>query len=170
MKYGAKGIFKDDWLTQALLYYQIIDEGLYQELAQRFSDRRYLFDVLVENKYLTADDIAEFVESALKIKRVDLDKVEIDPALLKMFSEDLCRKYLFVPIEINGNEIYVASFSPSNLTAEQEIENITGKYVKTYFAFRNQIEQAISAYYSPDKLIDSLVGKSAKRSTVRVSR
>lgn len=170
MKFGSKGVFKDDWLTQALLYYQVIDNGLYQELAQRFSNKQYLFDVLVENKYLTAEDIAEFVESALKIKRVNLDKIEIDTALIKMIPEELCRKYLFIPIEITGDEIHIASFNPSNLTAEQEIENITGKYVKTYFAFRNQIEQTISAHYSPDKLIDSLVGKSAKRSSVRVSR
>ncbi len=169
MKYSSKRTFKDDWLAQALIYYQIIDKGLYEELAERFSDRPYLFDVMVENNYLTPDDIAEFVESALKIRRIDLDKTKINTALLKQIPEELCRKYLFIPFRVQDKEIHIASFNPSNLTAEQEIENITGKYIKTFFAFKDQIEEKIGAHYSPDKLIDSLVGKHEQRSKVRIT-
>ncbi len=168
MKYATRHEFQDDWLAQALLYYKIIDDSLYQELVQRFSDQKYLFDILVENDYLLPKDIADFVENALKIKWVDLTHVQIDPEAIKKLNEQICRKHMLIPLKISGKDFHVASFNPSNLTAEQEIENITGKYVKTFFAFKDQIEERISAYYSPDKLINSLVGGNKKRSKVRI--
>ncbi len=168
MKYATRHEFQDDWLAQALLYYQIIDDSLYQELVQRYSDKKYLFDILVDNDYLLPNDIADFVENALKIKWIDLSHVEIDLEAINKLNEQICRKHLLIPLKISGKEIHVASFNPSNLTAEQEIENITGKYVKTFFAFKDQIEERISAYYSPDKLINSLVGGNKKRSKVRI--
>ncbi len=168
MKYTTRHEFQDDWLAQALLYYQIIDETLYQELVQRFSDKKYLFDILVENEYLLPSDIAEFVENALKIEWLDLTTVQIQPEAIKKLNEEICRKHLLIPIKVDNKNIHIAGFNPSNLTAEQEIENITGKYVKTYFAFKDQIEERINAFYAPDKLINSLVGSGKKRSTVRI--
>ncbi len=168
MNYSAKRVFKDDWLAQALLYYQIIDSAFYEEMVQRFSDKNYLFDVMVENDYLQPADIADFVENALKIKTVDLKTMQIEQKAIEMVSEDLCRKYLFVPIKITDKEIHVASFNPSNLNAEQEIEKASGKYVKTFFAFKDQVEEKINAHYSPDKIINSLVGDRAHRSKIRI--
>ncbi len=161
-------VFFDDWLVKALIYYQIIDESLYGELAQRFSDRTYFFDILVENNYLLAEDIAEFVQNALNIPSVDLDQTKIDPQVIKIIPEKLCRKYLFIPFSMTDKQIFIASFSPSNLDCEREIETATGKYVKTYFAYRDKIEEKIDTYYSPDKLINSLVGSHHQRSKVRI--
>lgn len=168
MNLSAKRTFKDDWLAQALLYYQIIDKSLYQELLQRYSDKAYLFDVMVEKNYLSAEDITEFIESALKITAINLDQTKIDPKALEGVPEEVCHKYLFIPVAVKGNEIHIASFNPSNLNAEQEIESLTGKYVKTFFAFKDQIQQKITAHYSPDKLINSLVGGNKQRSKIRI--
>jgi len=168
MKYSTHHEFNDDWLAQALLYYQILADTLYQELVQRNQDRKYLFDLLIENKLLLPQDIADFVESALKIKWIDLTKIQIDPAAVDKVPEALCHKYLLIPIKVSGKEIHLASFNPSDLTAEQEVETVTGKYVKTFFAFKDQIEEKISAYYSPEKLINSLVGGDKKRSKIRI--
>jgi len=168
MNISGKRTFKDDWLAQALLYYQIIDKSLYQELLQRYAAKSYLFDVMVEKNYLSAQDISEFIESALKITAINLEQTKIDPAALEGVPEEVCHKYLFIPVAVKGNEIHIASFNPSNLNAEQEIESLTGKYVKTFFAFKDQIQQKITAHYSPDKLIDSLVGGNKKRSKIRI--
>ncbi len=149
--------FKDEWLAKSLIYYQIVDEALYNELSQRFSNEEYFYDVLVKNNYLLPKDIVEFVESALKVPAIDLDQTEFDENVFKIIPEELCRKYTFIPFHLGEKEIYIASFNPTNLDCEREIETLTGKYVKTYFAFREKIEEKINAFYSPDKVIDSLV-------------
>lgn len=158
MAIAHKHVFKDDWLVKALLYYQIVDENLYNELVSRFSNEEYFFDVLVKNNYLQKEDLITFIKEALNMPVVDLEKIKVDPELLKKFPEELCRKYKIFPIKETENEVHIASFDPSFFEAEREIEYLTGKYVKAFFALREQIEKKIKEYYSPDELIDSLVG------------
>ncbi len=168
MDISKKHHFEDDWLANALVYYQIIEQDLFDELSQRFADSNYFFDVMVKNNYLLPDDIVDFVESALKIPSVNLDNVNIDLDSIKLIPEEFCRKNKLIPFQVTAKEISIASFNPTNLTIENEIEQLTGKYVKTFFAFRNQIEDKINLNYTPDKVIDSLVGHAGQHSPVRI--
>ncbi len=158
MAIARKHVFKDDWLVKALLYYQIIDENLYEELASRFSNEEYFFDILVKNNYLQKEDLITFIEEALNIPVVDLDKIKVDTALVKKIPEEICKKYMIFPFKETEKEAHIASFDPSFFEAEKELEYLTGKYIKAFFALREQIEKKIKEYYSPDELIDSLVG------------
>ena len=92
--------FQDEWLSKALLYYQIIDQELYDELAQRYSDENYFFDVLVKNNLLTASDIAVFVENALQIPSIDLQEIDINPKAIELIPEEICQKYILIPFNI----------------------------------------------------------------------
>jgi len=168
MNIASRHKFLDDWLAKALVYYQIIDESLLDELAQRFVNEEYFTDVMIKNKYLSAEDIALFIENALKIPTMNLEKVSFDTQVFEKIPEETCRKYLLIPVRATNKEISIACVNPSNLDAENEIEYLTGKYVKTFFAFRDQIVQKISEYYSPDKIIDSLVSPEKSRSTIKI--
>ncbi len=162
-------VFEDDWLVKALLYYQIIDQTLYDELATRFSSEKYFFDVLIKNNYLKEDDLITFIEQALQIPVIDLDKVKIDHKLIQKIPEDVCKKFHIFPFRQNSKEVHIACFNPYNLEAEREIEYITGKYVKTFFALRDQISKKIKEYYSPEDIIDSLVKKDSQNVQVYVA-
>lgn len=164
-----KHVFEDDWLVKALLYYQIIDQNLYDELATRYSSEKYFFDVLIKNNLLQKQDLITFIEEALQIPVVDLSKVKIDPKALENIPKEVCQKHQIFPFKQTENEVHIACFNPYNLEAEKEIEFITGKYVKTYFALLEQVKQKIKEYYSPDEIIDNLVGGEGKRLKVRVA-
>jgi len=152
--------FQDEWLSKALLYYQIIDQELYDELAQRYSDEDYFFDILIKNNLLTASDIAVFVENALQIPSINLQEIDINPKAIELIPEEICQKYILIPFNMKSDQIAVASFNPSNLQAENEIEYLTGKYVKMFFAFKDQIKQKINEYYSRiNLLIPSLTAR-----------
>ncbi len=161
--------FKDDWLVKALLYYQIIDQALYDELAMRFSGEEYFFDVLIKNNYLQKEDLITFIEEALKVPVVNLDNIKIDTDLIRKIPEDICEKYQIFPFKETEKEVHIAAFNPSNLDAEREIEYLTGKYVKTFFALREQISKKIKEFYSPDDIIDSLVKKRKVNLNVHVA-
>jgi len=161
--------FKDDWLVKALLYYQIIDQALYDELAMRFSGEEYFFDVLIKNNYLQKEDLITFIEEALNVPVVNLDKIKIDTNLINKIPEEVCKKYQIFPFKETEKEVHIAAFNPSNLDAEREIEYLTGKYVKTFFALREQINKKIKEFYSPDEIIDSLVKKRQVNLNVHVA-
>ncbi len=164
-----KHVFEDDWLVKALLYYQIIDQNLYDELATRYSSEKYFFDVLIKNNLLQKQDLITFIEEALQIPVVDLSKVKIDPKALENIPKEVCQKHQIFPFKQTENEVHIACFNPYNLEAEKEIEFITGKYVKTYFALLEQVKQKIKEYYSPDEIIDNIVGGEGKQLKVRVA-
>ena len=169
MDISTKHNFEDEWLANALVYYQIIEKDLLDELSQRYADKKYFFDIMVENNYLLPEDIAEFVESALKIPFLKLDRENIQPEAIKLVPEDFCRKHKLIPFHVAAKEISIASYNPSNLTIENDIEQMTGRYVKTYFAFKSEIEEKINLHYTPDKVIDSYVGDNKHHSRVRIA-
>ncbi|MHB2152865.1 ATPase, T2SS/T4P/T4SS family [Calditrichota bacterium GD2] len=164
-----KHVFEDDWLVKALLYYQIIDKELYDELAGRYAGEKYFFNVLIKNNYLQKEDLITFIEEALQIPVIDLDKIKIDQQLIKIIPKELCEKYQIFPFRQNESEVHIACFNPYNLEAEKEIELISGKYVKTYFALLEQVQRKIKEYYTPEELIDTLVKKDGHNLKVRVA-
>lgn len=168
MKVQNTNNFKDKWLVDALLYYQIIEPEFYDELVQRNPEESYISDVLISNNFLNAEELSLFLEKALKIHTLNLDQVDIDPDIIKLIPEDVCRKHFLVPLQMNRKHVAIASFNPSDLDAEKEIEYLTGKYVKTYFAFREQILEKINRFYSPEKFIDSFVDNNKEKANVRI--
>ncbi len=169
MVMSHKHVFEDDWLVKALLYYQIIDKDLYDELATRYSTEKYFFNVLIQNNLLHKKDLVTFIEEALQIPVVDFDKVRIESKALENIPKEVCQKHQVFPFKQTESEVHIACFNPYNLEAEKEIEFITGKYVKTYFALLEQVQQKIKEYYSPDELIDNLVSGDGKQLKVRVA-
>lgn len=160
--------FRDEWLAKALIEHAIIEESLLNEFAHRYADKAYLFDVLTHNNFLFPQDIARFIETVLQIPYVDLDTVQPGAYVIELVPESICRKYQLFPCEAKENHITIACFNPFDLNAEKEMEYLTGKYVKTFFAFKDQIQQKISEYYSPDKMLDSIMGQANTPKNVKV--
>jgi type IV pilus assembly protein PilB len=161
--------FKDEWLAKALIDHQIMDDNLYQELLFRFSEEEYFIDVLTENEYLSMSEIALFVRDVLQMANVNLDQINIESDIIELVPEELCHKYELMPFSISsGNVINIATSNPFDLESEKVLENRTGKYVKIFFAFKDQIKRKISEYYSPDKYIDSIVDRANIQKKIKI--
>ena len=161
--------FKDEWLAKALVDYEIVDNSFVDELRVRHADEEYLADVLIKNKHLLREDIAEFVENILQIPYVDLKNVEVDPKAVEQVPEEVCQRFLVFPFELKDDYISVAFSNPFDLDAEREIAYLSSKFVKTYFAFNEDIREKIAEYYSPDKLIDKLVDRANVDKAVKIA-
>ncbi len=161
--------FKDEWLAKALVDYEIVDNTFVDELRARYADEEYLADVLIKNKHLLREDIADFVENILQIPYVDLKNVEVDPKAVEQVPEEVCQRFLVFPFELKDDHISVAFSNPFDLDAEREIAYLSGKFVKTYFAFNEDIREKIAEYYSPDKLIDKLVDRANIDKAVKIA-
>jgi len=157
MNVDSKHSFDDNWLAKALVYYQVIDQSLLQELTFRNSDEKYFAKILTDNDYLNDKEIRQFVKLALQIPTVQLDKVDAEKNVLDIVPEDICSKYNLLALQMDKTHIAVAFSNPFNLDAENEIEYLTRKYVKKFYAPHDIIKQKINEYYTPEKLITSFV-------------
>jgi len=169
MEVNTQHKFKDEWLAKALLDYQIISEEFVEELRARYGDREYFEDVLIENNYLTPDDITTFVENVLQIPVVNLDEIVVNTTAIEQLPENFCQKHQVFPFNMKEDHIAVAFANPFDLEAEKEITYITGKFVKTFFSFKDQIKRKIEEYYSPDKFIDKLVDRADSNNAVEIA-
>ncbi len=159
--------FEDNWLARAFVYYKVIDKSLAEELAYRYSDQRYFYDILTNNNFLNANEIRQFVKIALQIPGVNLDKVDADPEVLELLPEEVCQRYGLLGLQMNKTHIAVAFSNPFNLDAENEIEYISGRYVKKFYAPLQVISRKLNEYYSPEEIITSLVKSNIDHKSIR---
>ncbi len=169
MEVSTRHRFEDEWLAKAMLDYQIVDEQYLDELRARYADYDYFLDVLLDTKQLTKEDIATFVENVLQIPFINLDAIDINQQAVELVPENICQKYQVFPFNLREDHIAVAFANPFNLEAEKEIAYTTGKFVKTFFAFKDQVKQKIEEYYSPDKFIDNLVDRANIEKAVQIA-
>ncbi|MCB0283666.1 MAG: Flp pilus assembly complex ATPase component TadA [Calditrichaeota bacterium] len=167
MDVSVKHSTEDSWLSKALVYYQIIDESLFQELVMRNAEERYFYNILTRNDYLNEKEIRQFVKIALQIPTVDLDKIVSEKEVIDLIPEEVCRRYNLIGLQMDKTHIAVAFSDPFNLDAENEIEYVTRKYVKKFFAPINTIKQKINEYYSPEKIITNFVNKTGRKANVK---
>ena len=116
-----------------------------------------LGEILVEQNFVTEEDIIEVLEKQLNIERVNLEIIRIDRRAIKMISENVCRKHLIVPYEIddNNNTIKVAMADPLDIVAIDDVEISTGLNVRPYIAVKQSIQRAIDIYYSNQKVLSA---------------
>jgi type IV pilus assembly protein PilB len=157
MNVGVKHPFEDSWLAKALVYYQVIDQSLYEELAVKNSDVKYFANILTDNDYLSEKEIRHFVKLALQIPTVSLEKVMAEPDVIELIPEEVCQAYNLLALQMDDSHIAVAFSNPFNMDAENKIEYLTRKYVKKFYAPVDVIKQKINEYYAPEKVISSLV-------------
>ncbi|KAA3617275.1 MAG: type II/IV secretion system protein [Calditrichaeota bacterium] len=157
MDVGGKHVYEDNWLAKALVYYQIIDQSLYEELVFRNSDEKFFAKILTDNDYLNDKEIRQFVKLALQIPTINLDKIDAEKDVLEAIPEELCLRYNLLALQMDKTHIAVAFSNPFNLDAENEIEYLTRKYVKKFYAPHEIIKQKINEYYAPEKIITSFV-------------
>jgi type IV pilus assembly protein PilB len=157
MNVGITPAFVDNWLAKALVYYKIIDQSLFEELAFKNSDEKYFAKILTDNDYLNDKEIRRFVKFALQIPTISLEKVDAEQDVLDVIPEDVCQRYNLLGLQMDNTHIAVAFSNPFNLEAENEIEYITRKYVKKFYAQHDIIKQKINEYYAPEKIITSFV-------------
>ncbi|MGG5462968.1 GspE/PulE family protein [Clostridium sp. B9] len=132
---------------------KLTEEKLKEALILQKQVGKRLGEILVEQNFVTEEDIIEVLEKQLNIERVNLEVITIDRRAIKMISENVCRKHMIFPYEIEENIIKVAMADPLDIVAIDDVEISTGLKVKPYIAIKQSIERAIDIYYSNQKVL-----------------
>jgi type IV pilus assembly protein PilB len=116
-----------------------------------------LWDVLIEEKHVTEDAIADSFAEWLRLPRIRLATVEADPQTLDKVREELARKHLSVPVRIERRELLLAMANPADEGALNDVRFATGLAVRPLVASRAEVLDAIGRWYKPqDQLADFL--------------
>src|SRR5262245_17004826 len=142
-----------DLLIEAKL---ITPQDLADAIAQQRRTGELLGATLVRMGLVGEDTMVRQVQQQLGLPLVDLAEVTADEQALALVREDLARKYVALPIEIEGrSSLTVAMADPLNVAALEDLRFHSGMFIKPVLAIPSAINEAIERYYH----IDSSMGE-----------
>lgn len=107
-----------------------------------------LGEALVVLKFATERDIAQALTAQYGFPYLPLMNYEIDPEVISVVPEHVCRKLCLIPIDKIGKSLTLAMSNPLSIQASEDVELITGCTVQTFVSTATEIRQAIDKYYS----------------------
>ncbi len=139
----------------------ITDDQLKKALSSQKSEGGRLGTILVKLGFVQEDKLMTFLSKQYGVPYVDLNKFEINPAVIKHIPTEVAQKYRIMPINRAGSTITIAMVDPSNIFAIDDIKFMTGYNVEAVVATEGAIIDAIKKYYGGAKsLVASKAGGS----------
>lgn len=143
-------------LGQILVTAGLITESQLQE-AMESLDGRTLSRTLVTLGYAKEADIASAVAKSMNLPYVDLTKYEVNASAVTLVSEELARRYLILPIDIEGEKLIVAMADPANIFAIDDLRIITGYDIKPVVCTETDINAAIGQHVKMDSSVEEMM-------------
>ena len=116
-----------------------------------------LLEVLLKDEHISEDAVADLFATRLKVPRIRLAATTLDPEAMKKVPERLARKYLCLPMAIEGRVLTVAMMNPIDYQAIQDIEFASALAVRPLVATRTEILDGIEERYGAEDRIGSFL-------------
>jgi MSHA biogenesis protein MshE len=133
-----------DLLVQQRL---ISQEQLMEALEKQKKSGRKLGRVLVENGFVTEEEISGAIAHQLQIPMVDLKQANARPEVVRLLPEQLARRFRAVVLENREDDVLVAMADPTDLFAFDEIQHNIGRDVRLAVASESAIGHFIDRVY-----------------------
>jgi len=139
-------------LGSLLLQSGIVDqEQLEAHLEQARKRNVPLWDIVLAEKQISEESLADAFSRWLRVPRVRMASVQIDPETLKGVTEELARKHICIPIKVEGKSLVVAMANPSDFGALQDLQFASGMNIRPVVASRTEIVDSIEQYFSTEE-------------------
>ncbi len=138
-----------DRLVEILEKSEVLKKGqLEKSISIQQKSGGSLGKILVEQGFISHQDLMVFLSQQLNIPPIDLSKYKIDPDIIKLIPEKIARQYKLIPISRLGNTLTVAMSDPTNIIAMDDMKTLTNYAIDLVIATEQNIESAISNYYA----------------------
>src|SRR5213079_1714928 len=105
---------------------------------------------MVDSGFVDEHGFYQTIAEGLGTDFINLAEREIAPEILGLIPSGLARLHGALPIEMNGNTLYVALVDPLDLRAAEDLRFALGKDVHVVVAPTGQVENRIERYYGSD--------------------
>ena len=113
---------------------------------QKFTHEK-LGEVLITNKITTPESVAQVLSSQLEVEYADLNKRTIPSELTRIVKRNTARQNHLVPVQKQGDQLFVAMEDPLNYFAMDEVRKATNLRVVPLIATKAAVEHAINTLY-----------------------
>lgn len=145
-----------------------VEEGLISRnelmeiLAKREDTRESVGDLLVRLKKITEKQNLAAVGLQMGVPFIDLAKIDLEFDQAKIISHSVAVRLLAVPIEVTDVSATVAMVDPLDLTALDELANITGRDIDPLLATETDVRDAIFRTFGAYDDLGEIVGEAVR--------
>ncbi len=156
----AQGQLKVFLLDKKLISKDKLKEA--EETAKKTGKK--LEDILLTNKIIPERKLIELKAYILGIPFIDLEKIDIEPEVLRIIPEPIARKYSIVAFKKGKDELKVAMLDPANLQTIDFIKKKTNLKIKPCLTFSKSIKAVLGRYQkSLEAEFGEIIKKEAKK-------
>jgi type IV pilus assembly protein PilB len=130
----------------------ITEQQLKEALAEAKISGLRIGYALVHLGFVAEEELTRMLAKQYRVPAVDLDKVTVDPKILKLVPSNVARKHLVLPLRRVGRMLTVAMTNPTDFSAIDDLKFIT----------KLEIEPVIVGEYTLCKHLDNYFGMSAE--------
>jgi type IV pilus assembly protein PilB len=113
---------------------------------------------LIKLGMISEDALLKLLQRQLHLPLVDLTDLVIDEQILHHVKEDLARKYVAMPVELQGRRtLKVAMADPLNVAALEDLRFHSGLFIQPVLATPSSILQAIERFYHIDNSVNEVL-------------
>ncbi|GIV14642.1 MAG: type II secretion system protein E [Armatimonadota bacterium] len=134
----------------------ITQEQLQEALELQRSTRELLGEVLIRLGYITSEQLAQAqaFQFGVEYERVNLNSIPQD--VRNLVPAYLARRLGVLPLRKDKHRLIVAMLNPVDIVARDDLQRITGCYIKPVYTAPEVLQQAIDLFYASDIVHDSL--------------
>lgn len=101
---------------------------------------------LVQEKHLTSEQFTKVMSRVLGLPYVNLMASKVNPAILNLLPQDVAERFMAVPLGEMQHRLAVAMLDPNNVQAVDFLSNKIGRALKVYMASEDGIRHILDQY------------------------
>lgn len=125
-----------------------------EALEKQNSGGGRLEDTLVQSGTLSPEMLARSLAAQLGYEFLDPTQNPPDADVAKTISEDMARRYVVIPVRLQGESLVVAMKDPRNVFALDDLKLATGKDIVPAVMAEEEITNLIERYFSTSSISD----------------
>jgi len=132
----------------------ITQEQLDKAILKQQETGEKLGSILLQSGAVNKETLLHVLSYCLGVPYVKINDIIINKEAVSLISEKDARKFMTIPISINGNVLNVAMADPSNVVLRDELEKMLKKRLSVSLMDENEVKEAIERHYVRTSLGD----------------
>ena len=136
----------------------ITPEDLSAAVAEQRKTGQLLGATLIQLGLVNEEALLQSLQRQLGLPLVDLESIDIDESTVALIKEEVAKKYLALPIAVEGRStLVVAMADPLNVAAIEDLRFHSGMFIKPVLSSQSALSDAIDKYYHLDRSVDEVL-------------
>jgi len=137
------------------------------DLALREQKRRggLIGQILVDLGFVSAEVVSDYLATEAEAKVVNLHRVSIDPAVLRLIPLDTAKRFRALPLSRKDHALTVALADPLNVVAIDTLGQITGCSIEVVTAPERDILNSLDLHYHTTGTIEESIDRILEEKT-----